>query len=100
MSDKTTPRRIQRERTKGWRAPPGAIYVGRPTIWGNEYKVGELRCDGHRMSAQDVVNHFRETFPERMKEGAKRVLGGHDLMCWCALDQPCHADLLLEWANA
>jgi hypothetical protein len=21
-------------------------------------------------------------------------------MCWCALDQPCHADVLLELANA
>ena len=23
-----------------------------------------------------------------------------DLVCWCAPDQPCHADVLLEWANA
>jgi hypothetical protein len=27
--------RIQRRRTKGWRAPAGAVYVGRGTIWGN-----------------------------------------------------------------
>ena len=26
-------------------------------------------------------------------------LRGHDLACWCPLDQPCHADVLLEWAN-
>lgn len=26
-------------------------------------------------------------------------LGGHDLACWCPLDQPCHADVLLELAN-
>lgn len=26
-------------------------------------------------------------------------LSGHDLMCWCPLDQPCHADVLLELAN-
>ncbi len=30
---------------------------------------------------------------------ARRVLGGHDLACWCRLDQPCHADVLLELAN-
>jgi len=24
----------------------------------------------------------------------------HDLACWCPLDQPCHADVLLEIANA
>jgi hypothetical protein len=27
------------------------------------------------------------------------VLSGHDLVCWCPLDQPCHADVLLELAN-
>ena len=26
-------------------------------------------------------------------------LRGRDLACWCPLDQPCHADVLLEWAN-
>lgn len=26
-------------------------------------------------------------------------LRGHDLACWCPLDQPCHADVLLELAN-
>ncbi|WP_171108633.1 MULTISPECIES: DUF4326 domain-containing protein [unclassified Streptomyces] len=29
------PRRIQRRRTKGWRAPDGAVYVGRGSKWGN-----------------------------------------------------------------
>jgi hypothetical protein len=27
-------------------------------------------------------------------------LRGKNLACWCALDQPCHADVLLELANA
>lgn len=26
-------------------------------------------------------------------------LQGKDLACWCPLDQPCHADVLLELAN-
>lgn len=26
-------------------------------------------------------------------------LRGHDLACWCPLDQPCHGDVLLELAN-
>lgn len=26
-------------------------------------------------------------------------LRGHDLACWCRLDQPCHADVLLDLAN-
>lgn len=34
------PRRIQRQRTKGWRLPDTARYVGRPTKWGNPYRLG------------------------------------------------------------
>lgn len=32
---------------------------------------------------------------------AERILEleGKDLACWCPLDQPCHADVLLELAN-
>ena len=28
------------------------------------------------------------------------ALRGQDLGCWCDLDKPCHADVLLELANA
>ena len=35
------PKRIQRKRTKGWRMPADAIYVGRPTKWGNPDKIGD-----------------------------------------------------------
>lgn len=29
----------------------------------------------------------------------RRDLAGKDLACWCPLDRPCHADVLLELAN-
>ncbi len=35
------PDRIQRKRTKGWRMPLGTIYVGRGTVWGNPFVVGQ-----------------------------------------------------------
>jgi hypothetical protein len=35
-----SPERIQRRRAKGWRMPDGAVYVGRPTKWGNPWIVG------------------------------------------------------------
>ncbi len=35
------PRRIQRKRTKGWRMPEGAVYVGRPTVWGNPFALDD-----------------------------------------------------------
>lgn len=31
------PERIQRRRVAGWRMPEGAVYVGRPTKWGNPF---------------------------------------------------------------
>lgn len=31
------PVRIQRRRTRGWRMPEGAVYVGRPGPWGNPF---------------------------------------------------------------
>lgn len=33
--------------------------------------------------------------PDRIKA----FLGGKNLACWCHLDQPCHADVLLRIAN-
>lgn len=32
------PERIQRRRTAGWRMPEGAVYVGRPTRFGNPFQ--------------------------------------------------------------
>ena len=29
----------------------------------------------------------------------RAALRGRDLACWCPLDQPCHADVLLSLAN-
>jgi hypothetical protein len=42
------PRRIQRRRLKGWRAPDGAVYVGRGSRWGNDYvlKDTQVRIPG------------------------------------------------------
>ena len=31
------PQRIQCRRTRGWRKPEGAVYVGRPSKWGNPF---------------------------------------------------------------
>ncbi|WP_442884732.1 DUF4326 domain-containing protein [Arthrobacter sp. Soc17.1.1.1] len=35
----------------------------------------------------------------RIKQNVRAALAGKDLACWCPLDQPCHADVLLELAN-
>jgi Domain of unknown function (DUF4326) len=89
------PVRVQQRRTKGWRKPPGAVSVVRGTRWGNPFKIG---CDGTR---EEVVAKYRAGLlkaPELLARLPE--LRGNDLMCWCALDEPCHADVLLELANA
>ena len=102
----TKPKRIQRQRVKGWRMPPGAIYVGRPSRWGNHIKVGDYgkspqaRRTAHWLAVLDFEKSI-EWNPEgeAYKEAARRELRGHDLACFCRLDEPCHADVLLRIAN-
>lgn len=89
------PKRIQRKRTKGWRMPANAVYVGRPTKWGNPVSA-QLVPD--REDLVDCYRYFLEVFPI-VAEHAIVELHGKDLVCWCPVDQPCHADVLLEVAN-
>lgn len=103
------PQRIQRKRSKGWKMPPNAVYVGRPGRWGNPARVGMWK--GY--TAADAVEAYRRwqarDLSYRSWEGVcgkpptveeiQRGLRGKNLACWCRLDQPCHADVLLEIAN-
>ena len=115
------PYRIQRKRTKGWRMPVGAVYVGRPTKWGNPFTLAEdiaiepkaarmwavrwsgvtlVRYDTRVLAAADAVDRYRRNLRvHNYSLDWIMVLRGHDLACWCPLDQPCHADVLLELAN-
>ena len=90
--------RKQRKRTKGWKMPENTVYVGRPTKWGNPYHVTrEMWAEECvRLYKKDILNRDARITPEEIIE----ELHGKDLACWCPLDQPCHADVLLELANA
>lgn len=81
--------------------PEGAIYVGRPTKWGNPFKVGEGR------TVEQAVAQYRRRIDDmpaderqRFIETARAELGGHDLVCWCRPGATCHADILMEIANS
>jgi Domain of unknown function (DUF4326) len=126
----TSPQRIQRKRIKGWKAPPNTVYVGRGSVWGNPFIVGE-RCGifpkgmGLRGNAETLIQALTlaqclefyrnaiegylkpEMYPAGHEFSTKirphsnlHFLRGKNLMCWCPADQPCHADILLELANA
>jgi hypothetical protein len=143
--------RIQRKRSKGWRMPEGAVYVGRGSKWGSPFKPygalarmpaihhpgrpweyeGRISADGMQhdyhhgdgritevhvryMTRAETVECYRALlhgdgrwpldfrhdggyYPHISEVGE---LAGRDLACWCPLDQPCHADVLLELANS
>jgi hypothetical protein len=110
-----TPKRIQRKRTKGWRMPPNTVYVGRPTKWGNPFTLHyRMKAMGYDRDAagKECAAIFRECliggdepmdsdYAERIERMRRDIveLRGKDLACWCPLDKPCHADVLLELAN-
>lgn len=87
------PKRIQRKRTRGWRMPQNTVYVGRPSRWGNPFVVGIDRA-----ATVQLFKDYPATKPALVAD-VQRELRGKDLACWCALDQPCHADVLLAIAN-
>lgn len=84
--------------------PEAAIYVGRPSRWGNPHALYATSYIGvrRRRDPAEAVALFRRMF-EAFSPDYQRVelapLRGHDLVCWCPLDRPCHADVLLELAN-
>ncbi len=89
-------RRIQRKRIG--RSPPGVIYVGRPTKWGNPYVVNPL----HEGAGLAVAMYREALLSGRLRvsvDDVRRELRGRRLSCWCPVDLPCHADVLLDIAN-
>lgn len=109
------PRRIQRKRTKGWRKPDNTVIVDRTSRWGNPWII---KPDG--IGGWMVTGPTRNYYPSSRKVAQRFAvwmfrhwvrtelgilqfpvahLRGKNLMCFCRLDQPCHADVLLEIAN-
>lgn len=121
MTDSSAqPKRIQRRRTKGWRMPLHAVYVGRPTKWGNPFQVKSAGdgfwtvvdnngvdyrepltgwADKDYAVLKSVRLYFMDVKGELAPYPPLSELAGRDLVCWCPLDSPCHADVLLELAN-
>ncbi|MEV5338904.1 DUF4326 domain-containing protein [Streptomyces sp. NPDC052676] len=117
------PARIQRRRTKGWRMPLGAVYVGRPSYFGNPFRVGETTPADWRApfagvvvrDAAHAVDLLRSYLAWRAQQPSgwcspigphfpwehqiRSLLRGRDLVCWCSPGTPCRADVLLTIAN-
>lgn len=86
---------------RGGRFARGAVYVGRPTRFGNPYRVEEVG------SHEEAVRLYRAWFQERTKDS--RFLQALEtlyqrlkrenvltLSCHC-VPRPCHAEVIAEW---
>lgn len=78
--------------------PHGAVYVGRPSVYGNPFVIG---THGTR---DEVVDRYEQALLKKFErdphalERLQNALRGKDLVCWCAPAR-CHADVLLKYAN-
>lgn len=115
IADATRPVRVQRKRSKGWKMSDNTVSVTRPGEFGNPFTLGEAReyhemfgqPDNGETPEQTAVRWYREWLNGEPVDLDARppsheriaLLRGKNLACFCALDQPCHADVLLELAN-
>lgn len=115
-----TPQRITLSRAKGWRMPPNTAKVDRSTKFGNPFPIDcygrEKAVDKFRRfitgnmstfemstsSRQDWASSHDISLVQVRRQILDRLpeLRGKNLACWCRPGEPCHADVLLELANA
>jgi hypothetical protein len=105
--------------------PPNTAKVDRATLFGNPYEVRKGTISGgperwvekpcwftgetglHYLAREEASAKAVELFrawinhPGNRKHREMCIVGlrGKNLGCWCKLDAPCHADVLLALAN-
>lgn len=82
-------------------APDDAVYIGRPSKWGNPFTHKDGTLAQFKVSSrEDAVAKYEEwlTNQPALIESARKELVGKDLVCWCK-PAACHGDVLLKIAN-
>lgn len=69
------------------------VYIGRPSKWGNPYKIGR---DGSRAEVVEKYRAYILSRPDLL--AALPELRGKTLGCWCG-PLACHGDVLAELAD-
>lgn len=112
---------MQRFRARGWRMPDGTRFVGRPSRWGNPFRIGQpvprivpLPGLPERATGTVPARLVGTSIPDAaiavsayellinthcLYEDIRIDLRGLNLACWCPLNQPCHRNVLLGIAN-
>lgn len=74
--------------------PKDAVYVGRPSRWGNPYKHSKTKTREQAIHEFQVYAELKDFY----EKDWLKPLRGKDLVCWCS-PLTCHADILLRMAN-
>ena len=93
--------------------PENTIYVGRPTKWGNPFRIVKLP-DGY-WSVKTSYEDCRPAYKTKLEAANDAIkcykilvkqqgnfyfpleeIKGKNLACFCSLSEPCHVDVLLE----
>jgi hypothetical protein len=99
------PKRIQRSRAGGWKKPPAAVIVTRPSVYGNPFRIGQRVPETYGTGSVRDGRHAVELFRQYVRRAGepylrdvRRALAGRDVCCWCAPGDVCHSDVLLTLA--
>lgn len=112
------PLRFQQRRARGWKKPVGGIIASQPSKWGNPFLVSSCMEAGYARTkdeariavvsafdswllAGDLSEFWFEHSRARWTWMREHLfeLRGKRIGCFCALDTPCHADVLAAYAN-
>ncbi|CCV16361.1 DUF4326 domain-containing protein [Mesorhizobium sp. STM 4661] len=74
--------------------PPGAVYIGRGSKWGNPFIIGR---DGDRAGV--IAKYERWLANQHDLLRSLNELSGRDLVCFC-VPRACHGHILIRLANA
>ena len=109
MTPMVRPVRMQLSRRKGfvlqWESQTLngllCVNVARPGRYGNPHRIGPCPVCGVEHTREEAIAELRaEIESDPMLQARIRdELHGKNVACWCGLDEACHGDVLLEWAN-
>ena len=76
--------------------PPNTKNVSRASRWGNPFR---LKQHGGSYTEKDSLYFYKLWLEEQLANNPAFLdpLKGFNLGCFCPLDQPCHADILLRY---
>lgn len=83
--------------------PANAIYIGRPSIWGNQFthlneSQAKFKVATREEAVQAYAKWLGKSEQKEFRASVRQHLKGKDLVCWCA-PLRCHGDVLQQVAN-